>query len=134
MPSLKPLLSDLTRAAVPPAVIVLFQYARMTLLPDAVWIDAFSHFFGGAAIALSAMIVFRRWQARAWIHADALVRDYAVIMTSLFFGTAWEWWEFWMQRWTGEIYQFSMGDTMQDLFMDTIGGLLLVLIYRLRKR
>lgn len=134
MKSLKPLLSDLYISAVPPAVIVILQGLRMAFLPEASSFDIVAHFFGGTAIAWSAMIVWRRWEARGWIHADAIVKDYAVVMTALFFGTMWEWWEFWMQRWTMWTYQPSMGDTMQDLFMDTIGGLLLVLIYRLKYR
>lgn len=134
MTFLKPLISDLSRAAIPPIVVVALQAARMSLLPGALSFDILMHFLGGAAIAWSAMIVYRRWEARGWVHADAIVRDYAVWMTAVFVGVIWEWWEFWMERWTHRIYQLSMGDTMQDLFMDTIGALFLVLVYRLRKK
>lgn len=134
MKLLKLLFSDLCLAVLPPAGVIVLQALRMYFLPGAVSFDILAHFLGGTAIAWSAMIVYRRWHARDWIHADAIVRDYAVWMTALFVGVIWEWWEFWMQHWTGDIYQMSMGDTMQDLFMDTIGALFLVLVYRLRKK
>lgn len=134
MKFLKLLALDFFLAAIPPFVIVVLQASRMYILPSAGYLDAVAHFFGGSSIALSALILWIRWHGRAWFDASPLVRDYAIVMTSLFVGTMWEWWEFWMQRWTGDVYQPSMGDTMQDLFMDTIGGLLTILIFRLLKK
>jgi hypothetical protein len=134
MKYLKLLFVDFFLASLPPITLLALHHFRFDYLPEASYFDVVAHFFGGSAIAWSAMIIWKRWNERQWIHADAIVRDYAVCMTSLLFGTMWEWWEFWMQRWTGFIFQPSIGDTMQDLFMDTIGGLLVVLVYRLIKK
>jgi hypothetical protein len=134
MKILKLLFIDFFLAALPPIGLLTLHAMRMIFLPEASTFDIVAHFFGGSAIAWAAMIIWRRWNARDWIHADAIVRDYSVWMTALFVGTIWEWWEFWMQRWTGYTFQPSMGDTMQDLFMDTIGGLLVVFVYRLIKK
>lgn len=131
MKILKLLALDFLFAVIPPLAILFLQSSRMHILPNASYLDAVAHFFGGSAIALSALILWFRWHKRQWFDASPLVRDYAIVMTSLFVGTMWEWWEFWMQKWTGDIYQPTMGDTMQDLFMDVIGGLLVVLIARL---
>lgn len=131
---LRNLASDFLIALIAPLAVLILQVLRVSFFPSASSLDIVAHFSGGSAIALSAMLVWRRWQSRKWVQADAIVRDYVIVMTSLFVGTIWEWWEFWMQHWTGYTFQPSLGDTMQDLFMDTIGGLLIVLIFRLWKK
>ena len=127
------LMRDFVMAVIPPVIVLALHCLRMVIFPEMISMDMIAHFFGGFAIAWSAGILWRRWEKRGWVHAQAIVRDYAIVMTALFVGVAWEWWEFWMQVWTGYVFQPSMGDTMQDLFMDFSGGIVLIVLMRLRK-
>lgn len=124
---------DLLAAAIPPFAVLVLHTLRMILFPEASSMDMVAHFFGGFAIAWSAAILWKRWEKRGWFSAHAIIRDYTIALTALFIGVVWEWWEFWMERWTGYVFQPSMGDTMHDLFMDALGGFVLVLLFRFRK-
>lgn len=129
------LVSDGLIVAAPPVVILFLQILRQNLFPELYILDIVAHYFGGFAIAWSTCLAWRAMERRGWIRVcDPLVRTYIIATSGLVVGVVWEWWEFWMQRWTGNIYQPTMGDTMQDLFMDLIGGILFVLILRMVKR
>ncbi len=123
---------DVCTAAIPPIVVIILQYIRMHTLPMRSELDVLAHVMGGVAIGWMSMILLERWRRRGWAALRPFIfRDYIVFSTVSLVGVVWEFWEFIMQAVTGDIYQPSIADTMNDLLMDLIGALILIAIYRI---
>jgi hypothetical protein len=104
----------------------------MYTLPARFEFDVLAHVLGGVAIAWTGMILLERWRRRGWITLRPFVlRDFVVFSNVALIGVVWEFWEFIMQATTGDIYQPSIADTMNDLLMDLIGGVLLIVTYHI---
>ena len=129
------LLADIGVSIIPPVIVLALQYVRMFALPSRSEFDVLAHLLGGFAIAWMAMILLERWRRRDWITLYPFIfRDYIVFSTVALIGVIWEFWEFVMQAVTGDLYQPSIADTMNDLLMDLIGGILLIISYRVIRR
>lgn len=117
---------------IPPTIVLILQNVRMYTLPARFEFDVLAHVLGGVAIAWTGMILLERWRRRGWITLRPFVlRDFVVFSNVALIGVVWEFWEFIMQATTGDIYQPSIADTMNDLLMDLIGGVLLIVTYHI---
>lgn len=129
---MKKLLRFIANASIvfaPPAVLLFIQILRVVFLPNAYVLDITAHFLGGLTISWSAMIAWSFAKKAKYITTFQPWMMYYMIATAgLVVGVFWEWWEFWMQRWTGSMYQPTIADTMQDLFMDLIGGIFFIIL------
>ena len=123
---------DIGIAVIPPTIVVVLQYARVFLLPGQSGFDVLAHFLGGFAVAWMSMVILERWRRRKWITIRPFIfRDYIVFSSVALIGVIWEFWEFIMQFLTGDMYQPSIADTMNDLFMDLCGAIVLIIAYRI---
>lgn len=130
--TIRTFLTDMCVSIAPPLIVLALQYVRMYTLPTRAEFDVLAHVLGGAAVAWTGMILLERWRRRGWVTLRPFVlRDYLVFSSVALIGVVWEFWEFVMQATTGDIYQISIADTMNDLFMDLIGALLLIAVYRI---
>lgn len=108
------------------------------------WFDIPMHFAGGFAIAYLSLaswsatiqkITFQKSLKPMWpvvIYAVGILGCVALV------GVAWEWYEYVfdaaMVRYGEGVYkaQMGLGDTMADLFLDLLGGLLAFVLFRSR--
>ncbi|MEK7623274.1 MAG: hypothetical protein AAB408_01205 [Patescibacteria group bacterium] len=102
-----------------------FLSRATTVLDQFPWIDNPMHFLGGFLIVQSLDEIFQylRWKG---YYGKVHPLLYIAIMTA-FVGTiaiAWEWHEFLRDTFFGEHTQPSQADTMLDLFLGIVGGLL----------
>ncbi len=126
---------DVGTAVIAPLIVLILQYVRMYTLPALSGFDVLAHVLGGFTIAWMGMMLLERWRRRGWITIRPFIfRDYIVFATVSLIGVVWEFWEFIMQWITGDLYQPSIADTMNDLFMDLLGGILLIAAYRIIRR
>lgn len=134
MNTIKTILIDALIALIAPVCILIAQILRMGLFPELVELDRLMHFLGGASIAVMALIIWKRWSKRKWVTAKPMiVWLYGIWTTVAVVGVLWEFWEWWMQYTTGDVYQLSITDTMDDLLMDLLGGATLLLIYTIAR-
>lgn len=108
------------------------------------WIDVPMHFWGGVGIGLLALaiwdatiqkITFQKSLKPVW---KMLVYFVGILGVVVLVGVFWEWYEFifdTIMRMYGTGYapaQMGIGDTMADLALDTLGGLLAFTLFRNR--
>jgi len=106
------------------------------------WFDIPMHFLGGVVIALLALaiwnlcvqkIVFQPGVKPVW---QFLVYCVGILGFVALVGVAWEWYEFLFDRLVIELSynirptQMGLGDTMVDLLLDILGGLVTFLLFR----
>ncbi len=88
------------------------------------WLDVPMHFAGGAGMAFSFYLVIKYWQKRGNLgQMHPLVRILFITSLVTVVAVAWEWHEFLRDTFLHERTQLSQGDTMLDLFLGMIGGL-----------
>ena len=134
--SLLRLMGDAAYAIIPPVAVLVLFALRIALLPERGELDVVAHFLGGFAIAWMTMIVWERWSDRKWIPkmVPRWLRNYTVWGTVGIVGIAWEFMETLVSIYTAYMLQFSIAETMGDLFMALWGGLVFILLYTLFKR
>ncbi len=117
----------------------------MGLYSSVEWFDVPMHFFGGYAVALLALAVWN------WISDTVDIRSKTVsanpyarlVLEGIFvagfvmiIGVAWEWYEFLFDQFATSLVrelgvaQPGLGDTMDDLFNDIVGGIAAWLFWR----
>lgn len=94
------------------------------------------HFAGGAAVAWISWMLWRRWESRGWIaeRSPFLLKGLTVWGTVALIGIGWEFMELGFDTFLGTRMQFSIPETMGDLFMDLAGGLFIILFLQLARR
>ncbi len=131
-------LQDLSYALVPPLVVLILFACRIIVLPTRGELDILAHFLGGLSIAWMTIILWQRWTSHGWIakKIPTWLRDYTVWGTVGLIGVAWEFMETVLTHYVGVRMQFSIPETMGDLFMDLSGGIVFLIFYRIfgRKR
>jgi len=116
-------------------VIVVFIYAAV-LLGEATniyekvwWWDLFLHTSSGLVLSFAAYLFLYSLYRRALLQAKPGVIAFLVFMISLGLAAVWEIFEFSMDTFFGTTMQVgSLKDTMTDMIVATIGGLLVAVI------
>ena len=107
------------------------NYYFSSFAPDfsrAVHIDTPLHLLGGLSIAYSASYALRLIEARGLIVIKNLfIRAFIVVGAVAIAAVLWEFYEFLSDHFFGTLTQPSKADTMKDLFMGMLGGLLFCL-------
>lgn len=110
-------------------VLLLFFINAVLLLtgwyynPRLVWIDIPLHFLGGLLVGIWAWLVFGRGpRAHSFIHKWVLIFGVTALV-----GVSWEFFEWILDHVLSQWYVFprnqpSVDDTLGDLFMDLLGG------------
>ena len=124
------LLKDFLISILPPVAVLFIFFLRLVFLPYRDDLDTVAHFMGGASIAWMTLILYRLWTERGWIPktVPSWLKNFAVWGSVALVGVFWEFWEYYMDTFQGWHSQVSEADTMCDLFMDLLGGLMVILI------
>ena len=131
----KPPLGRFAFSIVPPLTVLLAQIVRVQVLPGFHWIDNVAHFFGGFTIAWMFIIITNTLREHSIIphQTPKWLTDYTVWGTVGLVGIFWEFWELGMTLHYGFKMQFTITETLGDVFFDLSGGLVFLLIYRFIK-
>lgn len=88
--------------------------------------DKFAHFVSSVLVAFIAFaaiyILDEYWDG---LHMDRRAMAFVVIVSTMAFGVVWEFIEWGSDLIFGTHEQWGLADTMTDLFVDTIGGILM---------
>ena len=88
--------------------------------------DDIAHFISSSLVAFIAFtivyILDKYWDG---LHMDMYAMAYLVIVTTMAFGVVWEVFEWTSDIITGGHEQWSLNDTMSDLVIDTLGGIVM---------
>lgn len=97
------------------------------------WFDMPIHFLGGMAVSITYFLTLKYLQRENYLRLDNLARIIFVFalvsLTALF----WEFFEFSLTYLTGLGFQGGLDDTMLDLFLGMLGGLITVIFLEIRK-
>lgn len=120
----------LTLSLIPPTTVLVIHLIRYQIRPDLPILDVVAHFFGGLAIAWMGIILVRGLRDINDIPPETphWLTDYAVLGTVFIAGVLWEFMEWGADTFLGTHSQFTIPETMGDLLMDFLGGLLFLLI------
>lgn len=116
----------LRRALVAPVALVALAYApplQSFMKAGLYHVDTLFHFAGGA-LAADACSVWLRARAPWWRNVPLVARIVVMVGCSLIVGMAWEWYEFLSDLYLGTHHQLSLADTMKDLALDALGGMI----------
>lgn len=115
-----------------PAIVLVMNFVLYDLYFVWDWFDVFMHFLGGLSIGIGWLVIQRRFGQgiSRWYQFVTLLGIVALM------GVLWECMEFAMDYY--HVYgsipnQSSLADTMQDLVMDLLGGLV-VAVYAVLAR
>ncbi len=95
-------------------------------------IDIPMHFFGGMSIAYAYLGLIGDLEQKKHFTADPWLRNLFIVSLVMFTAVAWEWYEFLVSIGFDIITQPSEADTMKDLFIGTLGGLVWCLLNTIR--
>jgi len=91
--------------------------------------DDIAHFISSSLVAFIAFtIVYILDEYWDGLHMDMYAMAYLVIVTTMAFGVVWEVFEWTSDIITGGHEQWSLDDTMSDLVIDTLGGIVMAAI------
>lgn len=117
-------------ALLPPLVVLAIHIARVRFLPALWQADYLMHFLGGFAIAWMFTILANCLLVCGFLkEVPRWLLYYAIWGTVALIGVGFEFFELLADRYFGTHMQFSIPETMGDLFMDLAGGLVFLIIY-----
>jgi len=91
--------------------------------------DTLAHFVSSCLIALLAFtfiyILHVYWDG---LHMDKYAMAFVVVITTMAMGVVWEVYEWVVDMLFGTTLQLGLWDTMKDLVMDTVGGIIIAII------
>jgi len=94
-------------------------------------IDIPMHFFGGMSIAYAYLGLMGDLEQKKHFTADPWLKNLFIVSLVAFTAVAWEWYEFILSIGLDIITQPSEADTMKDLLVGTLGGLVWCLLNKL---
>lgn len=118
-----------------PALVYFLQLARQEWLYGMNQFDPIAHFFGGFAIAYSALVALKLTYPRVQVPTSLWVM--LLVLIGAFVGILWEWYEFFRFRYDPSPLLANWPwwpDTLYDLFMDSLGAGLYAVIAVMRKK
>ncbi len=121
---------------IPPGTVLIVHLVRHHFRPDLIILDVVAHFAGGFAIAWMAHILLKGMKARKEIPSEtpSWLVYYVMIATVFVAGVLWEFMEWGLDTFLGTVTQFTIPETMGDLFMDVSGGLAFLLLLSILQR
>ncbi|MEK7532748.1 MAG: hypothetical protein AAB579_04085 [Patescibacteria group bacterium] len=110
-----------------PFFVYLLNYVLLNFTQAMYWpipVDTPMHALGGLAIAYSAAHATRLLEKNnKLVIKSMLVKIFIILATVVFAAVVWEFYEFLHDYFFGTSYQTTNADTMKDLFMGLLGGL-----------
>lgn len=99
-------------------------------------LDSVLHTLGGFLTAWTGLLLYRvlkEYHPHAMI-TPRLFFSAMLVWFTTFVGVAWEWYEFFSDRYLHTSSQLSIADTLKDIFLDIIGAGVFILILTHRSR
>lgn len=128
---------NLTKLLVFPFLVYLLNYLLLNFTDAAYWsfpIDTPMHALGGFSIAYGALHALRILEKKnTVVIKSVLIKVFAILATVALAAVVWEFYEFLHDYFFGSHYQTENVDTMKDLFMGLLGGLLFC-VFAVRKK
>ena len=106
-------------------VLLLFVFEVYLIFP---WLDIPMHFLGGASIALTYFLTLKFLQKENYFKLNAFFNIFFIFALVSLTAVLWEFLEFSLTYITGFSLQGNLSDTMLDLFLGMLGGLLTAII------
>lgn len=97
------------------------------------WFDMPMHFFGGMAVGVTYFLTLKYLQGKNYLRLNNIARVIFVFALVSLTAIFWEFFEFSATYITGLSLQGNLNDTMLDLFLGMLGGLLTVVFFEIRK-
>ena len=102
------------------------------------WLDIPMHFLGGLWVALFFFWILKKRfvQVSQVLEGNFLLLGILSLGFVSLIGIGWEFYEFLYDKYLAKgllLSQASITDTMTDLFFDWVGGLIAVLVYKIRR-
>ena len=103
------------------------------------WLDMPMHFLGGLWVALFFFWILKKRfvQVSQVLEGNFLLLGILSLGFVSLIGIGWEFYEFLYDKYLAKgllLSQASITDTMTDLFFDWVGGLIAVLVYKIRRK
>ena len=103
------------------------------------WLDIPMHFLGGLWVALFFFWILKKRfvQVSQVLEGNFLLLGILSLGFVSLIGIGWEFYEFLYDKYLAEesvLFQAGVADTIADLFFDLIGGLVAVLVYKIRRK
>ena len=93
------------------------------------WLDIPMHFFGGAAIAFSFILILDRCKDEIIIK-DKFIKILFIVSLVALTAVLWEFWEHLVNYLFTLEWYFTLRDTLEDLFLGILGGLIIALFFK----
>ena len=97
------------------------------------WFDMPIHFIGGVSVSMTYFFILKYLQKENYLKINGLIRIIFVFALVSLTAVFWEFFEFSVTYITGLGLQGNLDDTMLDLFLGMLGGLLTVTFLEIRK-
>ena len=102
------------------------------------WLDIPMHFLGGLWVALFFFWILKKRfvQVSQVLEGNFLLLGILSLGFVSLIGIGWEFYEFLYDKYLAKgllLIQASVTDTMTDLFFDWVGGLIAILVYKIRR-
>lgn len=108
--------------------IILISFGVYQRLP---WFDIPMHFLGGLAISYSSVLFFRYFKEKGFFSINRTFLFVLIIVSTVsFVAVLWEFFEFFLHLFVSVSFQPSVADTMKDLFIGMLGGLVWGILWR----
>ena len=91
------------------------------------WFDIPMHFIGGMAVSITYFLTLGYLQKRNYLRMSGIIKIIFVFALVSLTAVFWEFFEFLAEYFTGLNLQGDLNDTMLDLFLGVLGGLLTVI-------
>ncbi|MEK6945655.1 MAG: hypothetical protein AABW63_02590 [Nanoarchaeota archaeon] len=89
------------------------------------------HFLGGLAISYSSVLFFRYFKEKGFFSINRTFLFVLIIVSTVsFVAVLWEFFEFFLHLFVSVSFQPSVADTMKDLFIGMLGGLVWGILWR----
>lgn len=91
------------------------------------WFDIPMHFLGGMAVSITYFLILGYLQKKNYLRINSIIKIIFVFALVSLTAVFWEFLEFFVGYSTGLGLQGDLNDTMLDLFLGVLGGLLTVI-------
>jgi len=133
-----PQLKDMIKLGISPFLVFMLNYSAYHLyagLYEKFSADTLLHFLGGLSIAYSAYQAIYLAEKNDWMMIKKpYLKAFIIIATVILAAVVWEMYEFSSDQFLGTNYQPSNADTMKDLIMGMLGGIIFCLSFIWRKK
>ncbi|MBI5728799.1 MAG: hypothetical protein HY983_00945 [Candidatus Magasanikbacteria bacterium] len=130
--------SDIVKITLVPFLIFLLNEVLYSFWPGLSFdwqLDIYLHIVGGMSVAAAGIVALRVAERGGWVKINRVFAAFFLVVALVMAAAVtWEFYEFLHDYFYGTHFQPNNADTMKDLFMGTVGGILWYLGHYIRTR